>query len=546
MLGVIRGMNKPLKCKTAITFFCFYVGLLTPSFANIPTYFFDNQDGFVDANHCSVSQIESQRFRISTYSGQKKNSKLENLRNINGIRQSHLINGSLVKLIEGKEKRDYKKIEVVGINEGLDVKKSRWFSERLDQGYLYYSSLLPAEDFVLKIEKGSQTYSLGDIKTSVEGHYLRLAMDDHFFKLNCPQFGNREYVLFKLYEKHGTEPIALIGMYWDESKIFKYISTMTKYEAVSVLPNLLNEEHLGDNMDMTNFNREVDDSSAVAIENDVNQDAVSTELGINNVVCVAREQLNVRTQSLEKVLFTAKLGEKVKVFQGWGDHTLTKIINGSKHTFKKVQFSERESEDQTIGWVAQAFIKPKEKCKYLNIKTDQAGDQISETTITGLNDPNCCEFPTVKRPTHRYDSGMRRFNAGRSGGRRLHAACDLYRFKDEPILSVAPGKIIRDRYYFYQGTYALEVKHSGGFVVRYGELDKKSIAGMSKGKTLKMGQRIGYMGKVNSDCCRPMLHFELFEGSKTGSLSQSGNRYQRRSDLMDPTTYLHKWENANF
>ncbi|MBT7608307.1 MAG: peptidoglycan DD-metalloendopeptidase family protein [Bacteriovoracaceae bacterium] len=535
-----------MKIGKALTFTCFFLVTITSAFATIPTFFFDNQEGFVNADQCSISQIESQRFRISTYTGKLQGAKLENLRNHKGIKQSHLVNGSLVKLIEGKSKRDYKKTEIVGINQGVEVQKNRWFSERLDRGYLYYRSLLPAEDYVLKIEKGTENYSLGDIKSTVEGLYLRLAMDDHFFKLNCPLFGNREYVIFKIYEKYGIKPLALVGMYWDESKIFKYISSMTKYEGVKILPNLLSEEYLGDDMRLTKFDSRIDDSSSVAIENDINQEAISTNIGIDNVVCVSTEHLNVRNTKLDKVVFTAKLGEKIKVFQGWGEHTQSKLINGEQHIFRKVQFSERESEDQVIGWIASAFIKTKEKCKYINLRPKGDIDQISETTITGLDDPNCCEFPTVKRPSHRYDSGMRRFDAGRSGGKRLHAACDLYRYKDEPILSVAPGKIIRNRYYFYQGTYALEVKHSGGFVVRYGELDKKAISGMSKGKELKMGERIGYMGKVNSDCCRPMLHFELFDGSKTGSLSQSGNRYQRRSDLINPTTYLLKWENENF
>jgi murein DD-endopeptidase MepM/ murein hydrolase activator NlpD len=123
----------------------------------------------------------------------------------------------------------------------------------------------------------------------------------------------------------------------------------------------------------------------------------------------------------------------------------------------------------------------------------------------------------------------------------LHAACDLYRYKDEAMLSVAPGVVTRGLYYFYQGTYALEVKHDGGFIVRYGEVTGKSPSGTSKGSRLKMGQTLGYIAKVNSNCCNPMLHFELYKGNVTGPLSQSGNRYQRRSDLMNPTDYLLSW-----
>jgi len=172
----------------------------------------------------------------------------------------------------------------------------------------------------------------------------------------------------------------------------------------------------------------------------------------------------------------------------------------------------------------------------------------SATEITGLDDPNCCEFPTVKKVTHRFNSGMRRFRSGRSGGKRLHAACDLYRYENEEILSVAPGKIIQGVEYFYLGTYSLVIEHSGGFVVRYGEITAKKAKGISLGKTVKMGQRIGYVGQVQANV-RPMLHFELYDGSKTGPLtirSESKNKFQRRKDLMNPTKYLLKWEASSF
>jgi hypothetical protein len=35
-----------------------------------------------------------------------------------------------------------------------------------------------------------------------------------------------------------------------------------------------------------------------------------------------------------------------------------------------------------------------------------------------------------------------------------------------------------------------------------------------------------------------MLHLEMYDGSKTGGLTQSGNAFRRRSDLVDPTPFL--------
>ena len=97
--------NKFLKIKQLITFSFILLSLGATSniFAQntaIPTFYFDNQEGLVEAEDCSISPIESQTFRISSYSGKNKSKQIENLRNLNGVRQSHLINGSLVKLIK--------------------------------------------------------------------------------------------------------------------------------------------------------------------------------------------------------------------------------------------------------------------------------------------------------------------------------------------------------------------------------------------------------------------------------------------------------------
>lgn len=193
--------------------------------------------------------------------------------------------------------------------------------------------------------------------------------------------------------------------------------------------------------------------------------------------------------------------------------------------------------------MASNFIVAELDCPYSEVNRVVRGP---ETTITGLDDPACCEFPTVEKVTHPYTSGMRMFGARRGGGTRSHAAADLYRYRNEPILSVGPGTVVRDVYYFYQGTYALEVVHSGGFVARYGEITQNVPRDVRRGREVHMGQRIGAMGVVNSGCCRPMLHFELYSGNRNGSLSNNTPPYQRRADLMNPTPYLLRWESEKF
>ena len=262
-----------------------------------------------------------------------------------------------------------------------------------------------------------------------------------------------------------------------------------------------------------------------------------------HVVCLKGGRLNVRNAELSRVLFSAENYEAVKLFQGQG----TKRGN-----YIKVQFP---GHDQAVGWVAASLVRPRSRClsapqpqpveeeENEQPEAQPAPEAAGRAQTRGLSDPNCCQFPVKGETTHDFASAQRRFGAGRGG--RLHAACDLYRYKNEPIMAVAPGTVLRPIYPFYQGTFALEVRHSGGFVVRYGEITGKVAAGIKGGAPVSMGQVVGYMGKVSSGCCNPMLHFELYSGSRTGSLS-GGGKFRRRADLLDPTQYLRRWQDTQF
>ncbi len=251
------------------------------------------------------------------------------------------------------------------------------------------------------------------------------------------------------------------------------------------------------------------------------------------LACIVGASLNLRDETLNKVLFTVKRHEPAKLVQSFGEDKKEKIIAGVKYTFVKVQFPARQ-EDPNIGWAAEMYIKPKSECSNWS-EPPNPPEELAEWT-----------FPTLKRPTHSYKTGARRYGASRSGGQRYHAAADLYRVNGEKVLAANAGKVIRDRYYFYEGTYAIEVKHTDGKVARYGEINGKVATGVSLNATVTSGQNIGFVGTVNSGCCNPMLHFELYEGTATGALTRSGNKFNRRSDLMDPTTLLTDWEFDRF
>ena len=145
-------------------------------------------------------------------------------------------------------------------------------------------------------------------------------------------------------------------------------------------------------------------------------------------------------------------------------------------------------------------------------------------------------FPQRKRPALDYKSGGREFGARRSGGRRKHAGCDLKAPKGTEILAMADGRVIRGPYAFYGGTFALEVRHANGMVVRYGEIDGKAPKGVRAGADVLRGQVIACVGRLDSG--NSMLHLELYAGDQSGPLTQPGNPFMRRADLVDPTPYL--------
>lgn len=183
----------------------------------------------------------------------------------------------------------------------------------------------------------------------------------------------------------------------------------------------------------------------------------------------------------------------------------------------------------------------------MSFLTKIIGISIASIISQAATGQTCCTFPTFEKPTASYQISPRKFGANRSGSR-LHAACDLYQTaKGQGVRSISPGRVIRDLYYFYQGTFAIELKHQDGTVARYGEITGQRPPGFNKNLPISGGQTIGYVGKVSSNCCEPMLHFERYKGTLTGPLTQpQANRYHRRADLIDATIDLLAWEEATF
>jgi murein DD-endopeptidase MepM/ murein hydrolase activator NlpD len=137
-----------------------------------------------------------------------------------------------------------------------------------------------------------------------------------------------------------------------------------------------------------------------------------------------------------------------------------------------------------------------------------------------------------------YHDRPRAFGSPRDGGKRKHAGCDLYAQLGSPVVAVYHGWVIRV-YEFYGKADAIEVNHGVHGIIRYGEVD--ALPGIAAGMLVTAGTQIGTIAQlVELGNIHPMLHFELYSGKATGKLTQASGDYKRRSDLLDPTSFLDK------
>ncbi|MGI8640978.1 MAG: M23 family metallopeptidase [Pyrinomonadaceae bacterium] len=156
-------------------------------------------------------------------------------------------------------------------------------------------------------------------------------------------------------------------------------------------------------------------------------------------------------------------------------------------------------------------------------------------------------FPLPIYPQQNYHyAGIAFGGSSKSRGDRRHAACDLIAPPGTPVYAVERGIVLEvPRKPFYQHTFTVVIRHAH-FVIRYGEVHENRL--VSIGEEVSEGQQIGTVGTSNRG--NGMLHFEMYQGTASGSLSQKHNteylyvpplNYQRRKDLIDPTPYLDSW-----
>src|SRR5450432_4087463 len=143
-------------------------------------------------------------------------------------------------------------------------------------------------------------------------------------------------------------------------------------------------------------------------------------------------------------------------------------------------------------------------------------------------------FPLPQVPKLSYRDQGRAFGA-ELPNQRKHAGCDLLIDEGTDILAVEDGEVFELVPDFYHGTGAIALRHRG-FIARYCEVKTESLANVRRGQLFKAGEVVAKVGRMFS---LSMLHFELYSGRGAGGLTVRTNLpYQRRSDLLDPSSLL--------
>jgi hypothetical protein len=152
-------------------------------------------------------------------------------------------------------------------------------------------------------------------------------------------------------------------------------------------------------------------------------------------------------------------------------------------------------------------------------------------------------FPLRNVPKKSWKTGPGAFGQKLTTANSINPGCSLYCSIKTDVFCITSGYVLKGNYYFYAGTYAVDIDH-GGYIVRYGGLSKKAF--VETGDYVNAGQVIGEVGDMKN-VTASQLHIELFDKSAEGplnvgvqasALDANGIAFHRRKDLQDPTGLL--------
>lgn len=432
---------------------------------NLKSYLWSNQTGFLEASECQPSTSEESGFFVVRSKGKGRKS-YENMRTHAGGVKHYLLNDALVKAAKGTRKRSYEYVQVVGLSPQPSVIVNRWFAKRLDEGYVFQSSLKEIKNFVFELRSVDRSKT-GELPVSPNGLFLQSKMNGKSYStLKC---GAKEYVLFDAFRTGSEDPTALIGINIDETAVLARITTRTPEQAEDVAAERLQAQQEAQTNSAApvtgapavstetptrslpetaptptpsplNVDREytvrastpLEDDRAGADEEETTVDAEETDEeadiedetaetegeepveefdgNYETVVCLENKSASVavRSDDLQKVLFNLKNGVPVKVSQDWeGNTTVQREIHGVTYDFVRVQVTA----DNRIGWIASTFVKQKSHCA--SLESDLPDEENTGAQSTGETLPPGDYFVCTQAgsPLSAYDTTFTRLSS---------------------------------------------------------------------------------------------------------------------------------------
>lgn len=522
-------------------------------FARTPAlYLWSNALGFITPSQCEIKNEPRTNFAIAQAPGSALNSfsKFKGEGFLGSLLSRALPDRTLIAAkAPAADPNETAFVKVLSIPKNAGT-GGRNRVEVQDEGRVAQKVLQDIGNFVIEVSEVPDFLKKLSPLFDAKGTFWQAAfLNENYVTLLCQEGRQvQSYLVFDVYDRAHIHPIAQVGLRPEQVKILSVIRVYTPEEANQLVspgeplqPPVPPGSGGGSGSGPGSGGPGGPPPSASpSPQPPGTPSSPETPSGgpLEYILCMDEDSVEVLGPDLKKRLFTGDQFEPLLPIQSWDEK--------QKAPYLEVQFPRRRA-PLNSGWVPRDVVQLKSECQeYKNSRESDNDNNELDTRDVKLNTKDCCKFPTLKRPSLPYTQGKLMFRARRNRGHRLHAGCDLYRRKGEEVRAVASGIIIRGLYYFYQGVFAVEIKHPR-FIARYGEILGSVPSEIRKASIVKGGQRIGSVGTVRSGCCPPMLHFELYRGTQSGPLTRYRRPpFDRRADLINPTEHLREWEKAQF
>lgn len=207
----------------------------------------------------------------------------------------------------------------------------------------------------------------------------------------------------------------------------------------------------------------------------------------------------------------------------------------------KLSFGKLSAGSYKLTFTAKAPGTSKSTSVSFKVQKNSSGSSTN-TSVAAFQKKALTEWvrPVKANILNVYSGSGREFGSYRAYNR-YHAGTDFVTNAKSPVYAMQSGTVIEYIGDFWEGTSAVAIKHADGSVARYCEISSN----LRVGNYVRKGEKIGNMVFNTYNGCA-MLHLELYLGTSSGSLTNSGNTYykyvsgvyMRRSDLIDSTFAL--------